>query len=387
MSDKGTNKKALVIGGSLGGLFAATALRATGWEVEIYERSAATLDSRGGGIVLQPEVLEAFRFSGINNSNALGVKSNNRTYLTRTGDIRHKHYSPQTQTSWNTLYSNLISVFPEDNYHKGRELVTLDQKDNGVTAYFADGSMAHGDILIGADGGSSTVRGLVLPNTHPTYSGYVVWRGLVNEPDLPQFAKEQIYEDFVFQQDAESLILEYMIPGVDGSIKPGERRFNWLWYLKAAEAGELDQLLTDNTGFRRKNSIPPGALGAQPEAAFRKKAEEALNPAFLELVRRTDDIFVQSILDLKTPKMVFNRVLLLGDAAFIPRPHTAGSTAKAATNAVTLAQHMANSSDLDKSLAAWERDQLQLGISMSEWGIDMGNRIMSINPKNKEDNK
>ncbi|MGP5328223.1 FAD binding domain-containing protein [Pseudomonas helleri] len=387
MYDKGTKKKALVIGGSLGGLFAATALRAIGWEVQIYERSAAALDSRGGGIVLQPEVLEAFRFSGVNSSNALGVRSNNRTYLTRTGDIRHKHYSPQTQTSWNTLYSNLISVFPEDNYHKGRELVTLEQKDNGVTAYFADGSMAHGDVLIGADGGSSTVRGLVLPNTHPTYSGYVVWRGLVNEPDLPQFAKEQIYEDFVFQQDAESLILEYMIPGVDGSIKPGERRFNWLWYLKAAEAGELDQLLTDNTGFRRKNSIPPGALGAQSEAAFRKKAEEALNPAFLELVRRTDDIFVQPILDLKTPKMVFNRVLLLGDAAFIPRPHTAGSTAKAATNAITLAQHMANSSDLDKSLAAWERDQLQLGISMSEWGIDMGNRIMSINPKNKEDNK
>lgn len=379
MFHKSTAKKAIIIGGSLGGLFTATALRAIGWEVDIYERSGATLDSRGGGIVLQPEVLEALKFAGIKSSHALGVRSNNRTYLTGTGVIRHKHYAPQTQTSWNTLYNFLMSALPDENYHRGRELVTIEQENDSVTANFADGSTARGDLLIGADGGGSTVRSLVLPNTHPTYSGYVVWRGLVNEPDLPQFAKEQIYEDFVFQQDPESLVLEYMIPGVDGSIKPGQRRFNWLWYLKVAEGDELDQVLTDNTGLRRKNSVPPGALSAQPEAAFRKKAEEELNPAFLELVRRTEDIFVQSILDLQSPKMVFNRVLLLGDAAFIPRPHTAGSTAKAAANAVKLAQYMANTTDVDTDLAAWERDQLMMGANMSEWGIDMGNRIMGIN--------
>jgi 2-polyprenyl-6-methoxyphenol hydroxylase-like FAD-dependent oxidoreductase len=50
-----------------------------------------------------------------------------------------------------------------------------------------------GDILIGADGGGSTVRSLVLPDIGPTYSGYVVWPGLVNEADLPLEAKEKTY--------------------------------------------------------------------------------------------------------------------------------------------------------------------------------------------------
>ena len=57
--------QAVVIGGSLGGLFAGLLLRSIGWDVDIYERSPQDLDSRGGGIVLQPEVLEAFHRAGV----------------------------------------------------------------------------------------------------------------------------------------------------------------------------------------------------------------------------------------------------------------------------------------------------------------------------------
>ena len=57
--------RALIIGGSLGGLFAGNLLRRIGWDVEIFERSPRDLDSRGGGIVLQPEVVEVFRRPGI----------------------------------------------------------------------------------------------------------------------------------------------------------------------------------------------------------------------------------------------------------------------------------------------------------------------------------
>lgn len=377
MSDRRVSK-ALIIGGSLGGLFTATALRAIGWQVEVYERSPAKLDSRGGGIVLQHEVVEAFKFSGIQTSNALGVRSNNRTYLDQQGEIRDKQPVPQTQTSWNTLYSNLLSALPEENYHRGKKLVELDQREDGVTAKFEDGTTAEGDILIGADGGGSTVRSLVLPGVNPTYSGYVVWRGLVDEPDIPKEAKDQLYEDFVFQQDPESLMLEYMVPGINGSTAIGERRFNWLWYLKVVPGPELDAVLTDNKGRRRENSISPGAMTKEQDSAFRRMAETRINPAFLELIRQTDEIFVQSILDLKVPKMLFKRVMLVGDAAFIPRPHTAGSTAKAAGNAVTLARVLANHSDIDEGLRDWEQNQLRRGIMMSDRGIDMGNRIMGI---------
>ncbi|WP_207286469.1 FAD binding domain-containing protein [Pseudomonas sp. FW300-N2A2] len=371
--------KALVIGGSLGGLFAATALRAIGWHVDIFERSPAAMDSRGGGIVLQADVLQHFRYAGIKPANALGVRSHDRLYLNRAGTVVHKEPMPQTQTSWNTLYNSLFSAFPAEHYHRGKTLVDLTQNEQRVTANFADGSSAEGDLLIGADGAGSTVRSLVLPGAQYTYSGYVVWRGLVDEDGLPDFAKAQLYEDFVFQQDPESLMLEYMVPGLNGSINPGERRFNWLWYLKAAQGAALDAVLTDNNGHRRSHSIPPGALAAQQDAYLRDMGEQHANPAFRELIRQTKDIFVQAILDLKVPQMVFGRVLLTGDAAFVPRPHTAGSTAKAARNALSLAQAIDDIGDIDKGLLVWQQLQLAEGKRMADWGVSMGDRIMGIN--------
>ncbi len=369
---------ALIIGGSLGGLFTATALRAIGWQVEVFERSPSALDSRGGGIVLQHEVLQAFKFAGINPDTALGVRSTNRTYLDRDGGVQHQHYAPQTQTSWNTLYQHLLNALPAAHYHRGKTLLGLSQDEQGVTAYFEDGTRAAGDVLIGADGGGSTVRRLMLPGVTPTYSGYVVWRGLVNETAICAAAAEALHDDFVFQQDPESLMLEYKVPGIDGGTRVGERRYNWLWYLKAAPGEPLEALLTDNTGRRREHAIPPGALCPRQDQAFRRLAETRLNPAFLELVQQTKEIFVQSILDLRVPRMVFDRVMLVGDAAFIPRPHTAGSTAKAATDALTLAKVLSAPGDLQHGLTEWEQQQLSEGNAMSDWGIDMGNRIMGI---------
>jgi 2-polyprenyl-6-methoxyphenol hydroxylase-like FAD-dependent oxidoreductase len=74
----------------------------------------------------------------------------------------------------------------------------------------------------------------------------------------------------------------------------------------------------------------------------------------------------------------FGRVLLTGDAAFIPRPHTAGSTAKAAANAVALATAIAGNASLDEALLRWQQQQVSEGIQMTKWGVDMGNRIMGI---------
>lgn len=369
---------ALIIGGSLGGLFAATALRAIGWEVEVFERSPAALDSRGGGIVLQPEVIHAFDFAGIALTQALGVRSRHRVFFDASGKVRHNQLMPQTQTSWNTLYSTLMSGLPAEHYHQGATLIDIRQDDEGVTAIFEDGAQVHGDVLIGADGGHSTVRRLLAPDVRPDYSGYLVWRGLVAESELTGETTAHLYENFAFQQNPDSLMLTYMVPGADGSTRIGERRFNWLWYLKAEPGAQLDAALTDNSGRRRPHSVPPGALAPDQEAAFRALAQERLNPAFLALVDRTDEVFVQSILDLKAPRMVFDRVLLTGDAAFIPRPHTAGSTAKAAANALALARALQRQPDLAQALKTWQREQLLEGARMVDWGISMGNRIMDI---------
>ena len=85
--------------GWLGGLLAANTLRTIGWRVDIFERSPHALDSRGGGIVLQPDVLHAFHFAGIRPVGALGVASGDRIYLDRAGNVVRRDHQPQTQTS------------------------------------------------------------------------------------------------------------------------------------------------------------------------------------------------------------------------------------------------------------------------------------------------
>jgi 2-polyprenyl-6-methoxyphenol hydroxylase-like FAD-dependent oxidoreductase len=137
-------------------------------------------------------------------------------------------------------------------------------------------------------------------------------------------------------------------------------------------------VLTDRDGVRRNHSVPPGSLAPERDAWLRDMAQQKLNPALRSLVELTDDIFVQAIQDFQVPKMVFNRVLLTGDAAFVPRPHTAGSTAKAAANALALVQALKNGGDLDAALLVWQQRQLLEGARMSDWGMEMGNRIMGI---------
>jgi len=371
--------RAVIAGGSLSGLFAATTLRAVGWDVAVFERSADALDSRGGGIVLQPDVLAAFRFAGVRHTDALGVRSDDRIYLNEADGVIHRSYMPQTQTSWNMLYGAMRSALPADCIHAGERLVSFKQSGDRVTTLFASGRMERSDLLIGADGAGSTVRSQLLPGIKPAYAGYVAWRGLVPEAALGRAAAARLGSAFVFQQGRDHLLLEYRVPGEDGSVAEGSRRWNWVWYRKLPPGAPLAELLTDRRGLAHAYSLPPDAVRDAPIDALRRDARQLLAPSLRELVLATEAPFVQAILDLAVPRMVFGRTVLIGDAAFIPRPHTAGSTAKAAANALALAKAMApGGGRIDNRLAAWEAEQSSAGATMGAWGVSIGNQIMGI---------
>ncbi|MRW83894.1 hypothetical protein GJ698_07265 [Pseudoduganella sp. FT26W] len=369
--------RALIIGGSLSGLFAATALRAIGWEVEVFERSASELSGRGGGLVLQPDVLAAIEFAGLNAGGAIGVPSGDRIFLNKAGEVVQRSHSPQAQSSWNLLYGILKRGLPAGLVHGNEQLVRFAQQDGRVTAHFASGRQASGDLLIGADGPSSAVRAQLLPGLAPTYAGYVAWRGLVPEAQVAASVRDLLQGVFAFQHGDGHMLLEYMVPGRDESMQPGKRRWNWVWYRKVAAGAQLCRLMTDAGGTLRRFSVAPGAVKPRDAAALREDAQMLLAPVFQQLIAATDKPFIQTIIDLAVPRMVFGRAILLGDAAFIARPHTAGGAAKAAANARVLAE-LLRDEGIDAALARWEQSQLPAGQGLVQRGIEAGNRIMNI---------
>lgn len=377
-TNRQTNR-AIVIGGSLGGLFAGNMLKKAGWDVDIFERSAHDLDSRGGGVVLQPDVVEVFRQCGLDIEHmSLGVRSRDRIVYRKDGSIRDKRPAPQVQTSWSLIYATIKETFGEAHYKRGRVLKSIEQSetDKTVTAIFEDGSRETGDLLVGADGNGSTVRQLVWPDAQPTYAGYLAWRGLIPEDELTPAARDGLAGDFGFSNTTGSHILGYLVPGENNATQAGKRFYNWVWY-RVADDETLREIMTDKDGKQRGFSMPEGKLADGWKDHVYKEADALLPRPFREAVHSTKEPYAQAIRDLTVPNMVQGRVVLLGDAAFIPRPHTAASTSKAAANALALHDVLtAMPEDVDGALAAWEPQQMMLGNMLYRQGSRAGDSLL-----------
>ncbi len=366
---------AAIIGGSLGGLCAAHALRGAGCTVEVFEKSSAQMGDRGAGLVMQMDVLHLLERYGITTGAQVGVPSLHRQYLRRDGGVASGGASFQLMTSWDTVYHQLRDAFPDDHIRHGFRVREFEPSGDEVKVWFENGHETSCDLLVCCDGANSTARQLLLPGAKPEYAGYVAWRGVVDEGEMTPESAQVFADKFTFFQMTGSHILCYLIPGEGGELEAGKRRLNWVWYWNVAPGAELQAHLTDSSGLLRDYSIPRGQMSPELIERQREIARQVLPPAFAELVLATSDPFIQPIYDLSVPQMAFGRIALMGDAAFVPRPHTAASTAKAAGNALGLGEAIERfGRDVEGALRAWEPAQLRMGFSLREQGMALGNR-------------
>jgi 2-polyprenyl-6-methoxyphenol hydroxylase-like FAD-dependent oxidoreductase len=153
-------------------------------------------------------------------------------------------------------------------------------------------------------------------------------------------------------------------PGYDDDHRPNRRRLNWLWY-HPAQATALHELCTDADGRHHGFAIPPPLIRPEAIAAFRAEARVQLPPQFVAVVEATPTPFFQPIFDLESRRVVAGRVALLGDAAFVARPHVGAGVTKAALNAAWLADGLtAMPDDIDGALAAYETQARRFGAAM-----------------------
>jgi 2-polyprenyl-6-methoxyphenol hydroxylase-like FAD-dependent oxidoreductase len=362
--------RALIIGGSVGGLFAANFLRAAGWDAVVFERNADELAGRGAGISTHPQLHDSMRRLGLPFDHSMAIHIDTVVFLDREGRTYDRRPTDRTMSSWGRIFRSLRDLLPPDGYRLGMALHRIEQDADGGTAIFADGSRERGDLLIGADGGRSTVREQFLPDLEASYAGYVAWRAMLDEREVPPPIHAEIFERYSYCLPQGELFLAYPVPGRDNETEPGRRATNIVWY-RPASPETLADLRTDASGRRHGTSIAPPLLRPDVIAEIKATARALVAPQVAEIFSRDPRPFFQAIVELVSPQIVFGRVALLGDAAFIARPHPGAGTTKAALDAEKLADSIA-ALGLEAGLARYEREQRAIGSGIVALGQQEG---------------
>ena len=177
-----------IIGGGIGGLATAIALRKHGFSVQVYERAQA-LRPIGAGLTLtpnglnsldaiQPGIVELLKQAG-SQMNTLTLKRNTgETLASKSINVMQQYGQPMLNIQWSRLQAILVSALPPDIIHLNHRCVGFEQNDGEIKVYFNHREAVQPNLLIGADGINSVVRQTLIGDGSPNYAGRMSWRAI-----------------------------------------------------------------------------------------------------------------------------------------------------------------------------------------------------------------
>lgn len=327
--------------------------------------------------MVQRRMAEYLEQQGISFPTVPSVPARTRQFFRSDGTVLRMPEDAAVYTAWDVLLRAVESLLGTNHIIRGVEMVDLSRSQDKTEGWVLldDGTRRTADLVVAADGIGSRARRILLPGVEPEWSGYVAWRGMVEESQISDVTRATLGDSLNSFSGSNVAIVSYLVPNADGDTSPGRRRYNWVWYQNIEDRVALNRILTDRNGVTHRASVGRRLMTDQVIAEIRNFAEESLLEPFAEIVRGASEPFVQSIEDLASPRLVFGRTVLIGDAASLVRPHIGSGTAKAVDDAITLAHALTEPKEDGSCLAAWEQARLEEHYGLAEYGRAVARRL------------
>lgn len=352
--------QALVVGGSLSGLCAGLALAHGGWTLTIAERAAGEPPG-GAGLGLDRRLLG--QITGIDAEKIPVVQGNRDSAawgLVRQYLLDEALRTPSIEFLASTTVTNVLGP-----------------ADDGQVSVDSTGGVLTADMVVGADGVYSVTRRFVDPG-HPAaaYSGYMLWRGLVPEADVPGGLDGRGRNLEVHAAPGARLVI-YGVPGPDGRTDPGHRRISYAWY-DASRTSLLRQtgcLDGDTvTGSLSHDRIPAAITGELDQRA--RQYWPAPWGRCIAWGVTHGQLSGFPVAEYMPSRLVRDRVVLIGDAAHVASPMTGAGFENALLDVAALAGTRPTT-DIPAALRHYEQDRLPRVRGLVSSGMAWGRSFKS----------
>ena len=325
----------VIVGGGIGGLFAANALIAHGLHVSIYEQ-APVLGEVGAGVYVTPNAVRHLERVGLGPAvEKWGARVGPGSHYFRHDGTPIAPVQVADATGWNASFGMhradvvdfLAANLPAGIVHTGHRAVGFEQNGDTARVKFANGAAAEADVVVAADGIHSELRPYVFPPSKPVFHGTISYRGLVSRERLPDWPMDR------WQMWAGPSRHFLVFPVRHGTM------VNYVGFVPA-------------DGDMLESWSAPG----DPELLRREF--EGWDPRIGSVLKQVDKTFRWALYDREPlPTWTKGRLTLLGDAAHPMLPHLGQGANQSIEDGMALATILArvDASAVPASLLAYER--------------------------------